>query len=178
MSETSSSSSSLSPETRQEIVTLIHEAFQSLNSMPAPPLAAPSQPPYMPPLTGNTAAGETLELTTNDLAYRDYKSLNAIAIPLSTYFSILVSHAETSGKVSRICMDFFKYNAHLIKIASEYEWSAVIAYHMAFFNKRCREMQEGNYSGWGKVDIELRSEHFRKAVVAFALHQVRPMQEI
>ncbi|KAJ3779732.1 hypothetical protein GGU10DRAFT_337764 [Lentinula aff. detonsa] len=192
MSETSSSSSSLSPETRQEIVTLIHEAFQSLNSMPAPPLAAPSQPPYTPPLTRNTAAGasssllslfpeveaasitaiithnfrasdlykldsryrdkterqilslkgETLELTTNDSAYRDYKSLNAIAIPLSTYFSILVSHAETSGK-----------------IASEYEWSAVIAYHMAFFNKRRREMQEGDYSGWGKVDMELRSGH-------------------
>ncbi|KAJ3793251.1 hypothetical protein GGU11DRAFT_692146 [Lentinula aff. detonsa] len=181
--------------------------------MPAPPLAAPSQPPYTPPLTGNTAAGasssllslfpeveaasitaiithdfrasdlykldsryrdkterqilslkgETLELTTNDSAYRDYKSLNAIAISLSTYFSILVSHAETSGKVSRICMDFFKYNAHLIKIASEYEWSAVIAYHMAFFNKRRREMQEGDYSGWGKVDMELRSEHLYSA---------------
>ncbi|KAJ3767103.1 hypothetical protein FB446DRAFT_696740 [Lentinula raphanica] len=107
--------------------------------------------------------GETLELTTNDTAYREYKSLNAIVIPLSTYFSILLCHAEASGKVSRISMDFFKYNAHLIRIASEYEWSAVIAYHMAFFNKRRREMQEGDYSGWGKVDMELRGEHLYSA---------------
>ncbi|KAJ3710537.1 hypothetical protein C8R42DRAFT_544841, partial [Lentinula raphanica] len=103
--------------------------------------------------------GETLELTTNDSSYREYKSLNAIAVPLSTYFSILVCHAEASGKVSRISLDFFKYNAHLIRISSEYEWPAVIAYHMAFFNKRRREMQEGDYSGWGKVDMELRGEH-------------------
>ncbi|KAJ3993524.1 hypothetical protein F5050DRAFT_1546638, partial [Lentinula boryana] len=107
--------------------------------------------------------GKTLELTTNDSAYREYKSLNAIAIPLSTYFSILVCHAETSGKVSQISTDFFKYNTHLIKIASEYEWSAVIAYHMAFFNKRRREMQEGDYSGWGKVNMELRSDHLYSA---------------
>ncbi|KAJ3759705.1 hypothetical protein FB446DRAFT_626399, partial [Lentinula raphanica] len=171
--------------------------------------AAPAQPPYTPPLTGNTAAGasssllslfpeveaatitaiithdfrasdlykldsryrdkterqilslkgETLELTTNDSAYREYKSLNSIAVPLSAYFSILVCHAEAAGKVSRISTDFLKYNAHLIRISSEYEWTAVVAYHMAFFNKRRREMQEGDYSGWGKVDMDLRGEH-------------------
>ncbi|KAJ3964062.1 hypothetical protein EV361DRAFT_812674, partial [Lentinula raphanica] len=107
--------------------------------------------------------GETLKLTTNDTAYRDYKSLNSVAIPLSTYFSILVCHAEVSSRISRISTDFFKYNAHLIKIASEYEWTAVVAYHMAFFNKRRREMQEGDFSGWGKVDMELRSEYLYSA---------------
>ncbi|KAJ3978889.1 hypothetical protein F5890DRAFT_1377207, partial [Lentinula detonsa] len=107
--------------------------------------------------------GETLELTTNNAAYREYKSLNAIAVPLSTYFSILLTHAEAAGKVSLIASDFFKYNAHLIKITSEYEWSAVVGYHMAFFNKRRREMQNGDYSGWGKVDMELRGEHLYNA---------------
>ncbi|KAJ3793701.1 hypothetical protein GGU11DRAFT_691260 [Lentinula aff. detonsa] len=107
--------------------------------------------------------GETLELTTNDAAYREYKSLNAIAVPLSTYFSILLTHAEAAGKVSLIASHFFKYNAHLIKITSEYEWSAVVGYHMAFFNKRRREMQNGDYFGWGKVDMELRGEHLYNA---------------
>ncbi|KAJ3816413.1 hypothetical protein F5880DRAFT_1494330 [Lentinula raphanica] len=190
MSETPSPGSSLSPEARQEIATLIQEALRSLSSTsPTPPPVAPA--PYTPPLTGNTAAGasssllslfpeveaatitaiithdfrasdlykldsrfrdkterqilslkgETLELTTNDSAYREYRSLNAIAIPLSTYFSILVCHAETSGKVSRMSMDFFKYNAHLIKIASEYEWSASlrITWHSSTsVAERCR----------------------------------------
>ncbi|KAJ3791941.1 hypothetical protein GGU11DRAFT_694085, partial [Lentinula aff. detonsa] len=102
-------------------------------------------------------------LTTNDAAYRKYKSLNAIAVPLSTYFSVLLTHTEAAGKVSLIASDFFKYNAHLIKITSEYKWSAVVGYHMAFFNKRRREMQNGDYSGWGKVDMELRGEHLYNA---------------
>ncbi|KAJ3991045.1 hypothetical protein F5050DRAFT_1534658, partial [Lentinula boryana] len=103
--------------------------------------------------------GEILELTTNDSAYCEYKSLNVIALPLSTYFSILMTHAEAAGRVSTIGTDFFKYNAHLIKVTSEYDWSAVVGYHMAFFNKRRCEMQSGDYSGWGKVDMELRGEY-------------------
>ncbi|KAL0572189.1 hypothetical protein V5O48_009771 [Marasmius crinis-equi] len=107
--------------------------------------------------------GETLELTTNDSAFKEYKSLSAVAVPLSTYFLIILTHAEAAGRVSTIAIDFFHYNAHLVKIASEYEWSAVVGYHMAFFNKRRREMQAGDYSGWGRVDLDLRGEYIYNA---------------
>ncbi|THU89500.1 hypothetical protein K435DRAFT_556885, partial [Dendrothele bispora CBS 962.96] len=103
--------------------------------------------------------GNTLELTNGDTASKEYKSLNSVAVPLSTYFSILMSHASAAGNVAKMGIGFFKYNAHLVQIASEYEWPSVRAYHMAFFNKRRREMQEGDYGGWGRINLELRGEH-------------------
>ena len=103
--------------------------------------------------------GTTLELTTNDTALKEYKSLNSILVPLSTYFSILIMHAQASGKAATISFNVLRYNGHLVKIASEYEWTAVVAYHMAFFAKRKREMSEGDYGGWGRIDLELQGEH-------------------
>lgn len=90
-----------------------------------------------------TLNGTTLELTSNDSALKDYKSLNSIAIPLDTYFSILIMHTQHTGHSASIAVNFFHYNAHLIKIASEYEWPAVVAYHMAFFAKQRLEMADG-----------------------------------
>ncbi|KAL0572164.1 hypothetical protein V5O48_009799 [Marasmius crinis-equi] len=81
--------------------------------------------------------GKTLKLTTNNSTFKDYKSLNAIATPLMVYFSIILMHAGATGQVTVMALDFFHYTAHLTKIASEYEWTAMVAYHMAFFNK-CR----------------------------------------
>ncbi|KAL0567968.1 hypothetical protein V5O48_014025 [Marasmius crinis-equi] len=92
-------------------------------------------------------------------ASKEYKSLSSVAVPLSTYFSIILAHAETTGRVSNMAIDFFRYNSHLVRIAGEYEWAAVVAYHMAFFGKRRREMQLGDYSGWGRIDVELQGEH-------------------
>ncbi|KAK0213323.1 hypothetical protein DFS33DRAFT_1377805 [Desarmillaria ectypa] len=43
--------------------------------------------------------------------------------------------------------------------AAEYEWHAVVSYHMAFFTKRRREMIDREYGGWGRIDLELRGEH-------------------
>ncbi|CAL1700629.1 unnamed protein product [Somion occarium] len=66
-----------------------------------------------------------------------YQNLDALMIPLNTYFSIL---------------------SHLIKIAAQYEWSAVLLYHFAFFARRCNEMLHGDYSGWAKIDVDLMEE--------------------
>lgn len=103
--------------------------------------------------------GTNLELTTNDSAAKDYKSLNSIMIPLSTYFSILILHSHNTGQSHKIGNWFFSYNAHLLHLASEYEWSAVLAYHMSFFAKRRREMAQGDYSGWSRMDYDLHGEH-------------------
>ncbi|KAL0567969.1 hypothetical protein V5O48_014026, partial [Marasmius crinis-equi] len=95
-------------------------------------------------------------------AFKKYKSLSSVAVPLSTYFSIILAHAKPTGRVSKMAIDFFRYNSHLIRIAGEYEWTAVVAYHMAFFNKRRQEMQLGDYSGWGRIDVELQGEHLHR----------------
>jgi len=44
----------------------------------------------------------TLELTTNDTALKEYKSLNSILVHLSTYFSILIMHAQASENLATI----------------------------------------------------------------------------
>src|SRR6202022_3624892 len=89
---------------------------------------------------------------------KDYKTLNSILIPLETYFSILLLHSHPNC-APLVGLGFFCYNAHWVKLASEYEWPAVLAYHMAFFAKRRREMLEGDYRGWGKIDFDLHGEH-------------------
>ncbi|PBK81256.1 hypothetical protein ARMGADRAFT_881894, partial [Armillaria gallica] len=103
--------------------------------------------------------GTKLELSNDDTALKEYKTLNSIIDPLSTYFSILIMHAQPSGKSALLAVQLFRYTAHLSRIASEYEWHVVVSYHMAFFTKRRREMMDGNYAGWGKIDLELRGEH-------------------
>ncbi|PBK86734.1 hypothetical protein ARMGADRAFT_864100, partial [Armillaria gallica] len=100
-----------------------------------------------------------LELSNNDAALKKYKTLNSIIDPLSTYFSILIMHAQASRKSALLAVQVLRYNAHLSRIASEYEWHAVVAYHMAFFTKRCREMIDGEYGSWGRIDLELHGEH-------------------
>ncbi|KAG7449842.1 uncharacterized protein BT62DRAFT_928592 [Guyanagaster necrorhizus] len=110
--------------------------------------------------------GTKLELFNDDAALKEYKTLNSIIDPLSTYFSILIMHAQPSGKSALLGIQVFCFTAHLSRIASEYEWHAVVSYHMAFFTKRCREVMDGDYAGWGKIDLEFRGEHlfpYRKA---------------
>ncbi|KAK0241007.1 hypothetical protein EDD85DRAFT_735717, partial [Armillaria nabsnona] len=99
--------------------------------------------------------GTKLELSNDDTALKEYKTLNSIVDPLSMYFSILIMHAQPSGKSAVLAVQFFCYTAHLSRIASEYKWHAVVLYHMAFFTKHHREMMDGDYVGWGKIDLEL-----------------------
>ncbi|KZP14064.1 hypothetical protein FIBSPDRAFT_708092, partial [Athelia psychrophila] len=100
--------------------------------------------------------GTSLEVASGDPATKEYKTLNSIIVPLSVYFAILLAHAGNSVSAqlaSTLGMHFFWYNAHLAKIASEYEWPAVLAYHMAYFNKRRREMADGIYDGWSSHNM-------------------------
>ncbi|PBK97291.1 hypothetical protein ARMGADRAFT_880964, partial [Armillaria gallica] len=103
--------------------------------------------------------GTKLELSNDDVVLKEYKTLNSIIDPLSTYFSILIIHAQASRKSALLAVQVLHYNAHLSRIASEYEWHAMVAYHMAFFTKHCREMINGEYSSWGRIDLELCGEH-------------------
>lgn len=50
------------------------------------------------------------------------------------------------------------------KLHDDYEWGAVVEYHMAFHTKRLREMIGGDFSQWGRVDAELREKLLRDKV--------------
>ncbi|GLB36092.1 hypothetical protein LshimejAT787_0303800 [Lyophyllum shimeji] len=95
--------------------------------------------------------GGTLELTSDDKALKEYKTPNSILVPLHTYFNILVQHAHHSRRSADVSFGFFRYCTHLTQVASEYEWHAVVPYHMAFFAKRRREMIDGDYSGFSEA---------------------------
>lgn len=87
-----------------------------------------------------------------------YKDLDSLLIPLNTYFSILSLHGLTNGQPIVLPCYFFRYSSHLLKISHQYEWSAVLLYHFAFFARRCNEMLNGDYSGWSKIDGDLMDE--------------------
>lgn len=87
-----------------------------------------------------------------------YKTLDSLLVPLNTYFSILCVHAMSNGHPITLPLHFFHYSSHLVKIAAQYEWHAVLLYHFAFFARRCSEMLHGNYAGWDKIDVDLMEE--------------------
>ncbi|GBE79561.1 hypothetical protein SCP_0207610 [Sparassis crispa] len=87
-----------------------------------------------------------------------YRTLDSLLVPLNAYFSILSLHGLAHGQPAMLPCYFFRYNSHLVKLASQYEWPAVLSYHLAFFDRRCKEMRLGDYSGWGKVDVQLMEE--------------------
>ncbi|PSR72917.1 hypothetical protein PHLCEN_2v11220 [Hermanssonia centrifuga] len=87
-----------------------------------------------------------------------YQTLDSLLVPLNTYFSILCIHGLSNGQPVTLPCHFFRYSSHLIKIAAQYEWQAVLLYHFAFFARRCCEMSQGSYAGWEKIDVDLMEE--------------------
>ncbi|KZS91108.1 hypothetical protein SISNIDRAFT_487797 [Sistotremastrum niveocremeum HHB9708] len=90
----------------------------------------------------------------------DYPTPHSLIIPLLIYFQILAAHAfasgydepESSHLISRYTSTYF---IHLTWLIGEYEWPAVLRYHMDFYAKRRHEMASGIYSNWETVDENL-----------------------
>ncbi|KAJ7758936.1 hypothetical protein DFH07DRAFT_722349, partial [Mycena maculata] len=95
-------------------------------------------------------------LQLNDSKHKAYKNLNFIVFPLHTYFAILLEHIPTSSGRG-VASYFLWYLTHLETLATEFEWAAVLEYHMLFFNQRRNEMLTGHYLAWGASDITLLS---------------------
>jgi hypothetical protein len=101
--------------------------------------------------------GSTHEFEVSNCATKDYKSLNSIILPLNAYFAILSAHIPNQQMIPLV---FFQYLSHLQKITSDYEWAAVLKYHILFFNCCWMEMLElGDYSQWADADTGLMSEY-------------------
>ncbi|KAF9254392.1 hypothetical protein L218DRAFT_811052, partial [Marasmius fiardii PR-910] len=93
---------------------------------------------------------------------KDYPSLAALVWPLSLYFRILIQFAISGRKldvVAALTDSLFKYMDHLFDLNGQYEWSAVLQYHMDYHALRCWEMVASNYEGWGDLDIKLMALH-------------------
>ncbi|KIK54230.1 hypothetical protein GYMLUDRAFT_249686 [Collybiopsis luxurians FD-317 M1] len=101
---------------------------------------------------------ETLDKSQGSV--KDYPSLDSLLIPLSTYFSILISYALMGGKPKVGCalaLRSHSYIASLMEMAKEFQWSYVLEYHVQYMNIRCQEMKQGNYLGWGPIDAQLHT---------------------
>jgi hypothetical protein len=82
--------------------------------------------------------------------HKAYKNLNSILLPLNTYFGILTAHANGT-----LATYFHRHTAHLVTLASEYKWVAVLEYHTLFFNRQRGDMLNGDYVSWGTPDLAL-----------------------
>ncbi|KAG6905820.1 hypothetical protein DXG01_000537 [Tephrocybe rancida] len=111
--------------------------------------------------------GSTLRVKA-DTTMKDYPTPYSIEASLLVYMCILVAHA-TSTQVSVVTHATMLYLVSFLKLCSEYEWSAVLNYHMAFFAPCCHEMFSGEYGGWSTIDIKLQANYlngFCKRVTA------------
>lgn len=100
----------------------------------------------------------TLSLQSAPAATETYATLDSLLVPLNAYFSVLCVHELSKSQSPMLPYHFFRYSSHLVKIAAQYEWAAVLSYHLASFSRRCKEMRKGDFAGWGRVDMDLMEQ--------------------
>ncbi|EPS92742.1 hypothetical protein FOMPIDRAFT_1106331, partial [Fomitopsis schrenkii] len=113
------------------------------------------------------AERSVLDLTGDSITLRktstkDYPSYNSLVPPLTVYFSILSAFVASSNNISllfEVTRATMMYLHRLELFREEYQWSAVLAYHMDFHHLRLREMAHGDFTGWGRIDSELKAEY-------------------
>ncbi|EPT02899.1 hypothetical protein FOMPIDRAFT_1029190 [Fomitopsis schrenkii] len=142
-------------------------------SFPAFSMASGSQPtPGMSLLDQfpSVKAGVLLDIARHDFEPSDLYKLDSkyrdkaerSVLDLSVYFRILTAFASSSGNPLFSChvaTSTMEYLCQLQKFHEEYQWSAVLSYHMEFHHRRLREMTRGDYSKWGMIDASLQVQH-------------------
>ncbi|KAJ7126530.1 hypothetical protein C8R43DRAFT_817615, partial [Mycena crocata] len=85
--------------------------------------------------------------------FREYSTPDSVIIPLHNYFAILLAHHPCAYGLSAY---LFSYLTHIQTLAADYDWNAVLRYHMLFFNRRIREMEaDGTFCAWSTPDLSL-----------------------
>ncbi|KZT22697.1 hypothetical protein NEOLEDRAFT_1137727 [Neolentinus lepideus HHB14362 ss-1] len=83
----------------------------------------------------------------------EYPETHTLFRPLFEYFAVLGEYVPEMKELGR------KYAGDLKTIASPSMYAmkreAVLEYHMKFFEERCKEMREGRFDGWTKIDTKL-----------------------
>ncbi|KAF6765524.1 hypothetical protein DFP72DRAFT_867991 [Ephemerocybe angulata] len=109
---------------------------------------------------GRPLAAETKGKASTSSSLR-YKSVFDLVVPLLTYFQVLGAFAATSGTaldVLHVMRGGMVYVSHIIDLSTRYQWEAVVRYHTRFHDARLVDMEEGDYSGWGRKDIDLMAD--------------------
>ena len=85
-------------------------------------------------------------------------SIHCLLPTLVTYFSVLQLFAASSGDAvaaSSIGIGSQCYIAHILDLHQQYEWPAMVKYHIHFhLQQRCK-MADGDYNGWLWADPDL-----------------------
>ncbi|KAJ7660531.1 hypothetical protein B0H17DRAFT_1144963 [Mycena rosella] len=84
----------------------------------APPASVPIVPPTTPIVPGPGFVGPL--------------TANSIEAPLTVYFRILIAYSAGTGKTMEVALCLLSYLESFLKLRTDYEWAAVLAYHMAF----------------------------------------------
>lgn len=75
----------------------------------------------------------------------DYPTSHSLILPLLTYVGILTAAASGPEQALTISLAFNRYLAILTRFTAEFQWSAVLAYHMEFHMHHRIDMREGFY---------------------------------
>lgn len=89
---------------------------------------------------------------------RDYPTLQSLLVPLTIYFRVLQAWIAVSGdaEATRVVGEAaLRYNMHILDLQGQYQWPAVVRYHMHFHERRRVDMERGDYSKWAVGDREL-----------------------
>lgn len=100
-------------------------------------------------------------VSTTDRSTKEYPTFQSLARPLSIYFSILLAYAHQSrnAQLPSLMRNTFRYNAQLVTLYSEYQWSSVLVFHHEYMLERISEMRTGDYSGWKDRGADLRADY-------------------
>ncbi|KAJ3886043.1 hypothetical protein GG344DRAFT_29943, partial [Lentinula edodes] len=107
---------------------------------------------------GRIVAGHPIRSPDDYDPYLQYPNIESLLPHLFAYFSVLASCARVSGMTNVACTVMhgsYIYVVSLIDMANQFEWPYVLDYHIGYMNKRLCEMKQGDYTGWGPIDLDL-----------------------
>ncbi|KAF7424696.1 hypothetical protein PC9H_010007 [Pleurotus ostreatus] len=93
---------------------------------------------------------------------RELPTFTAFMKALMVYFDILSAHVRISTSnidmLGYLTHGVFCYVKNLYHYIGTYAYETVLQFHMIFHAKRLFEMQDGDYSGWSRIDSDLVAE--------------------
>ncbi|KAG8710590.1 hypothetical protein FRC08_016969 [Ceratobasidium sp. 394] len=111
-------------------------------------------------------AGESgIKLIDNsERTVKDYKTLDSIIVPLSTFFLILAAAVPAPSRGAFQCA-YTRYISYLAEISARYRWHAVYKYHVEFFANRILRSQDGDWLSWAVPDQEIAGQWLHGSVI-------------
>ncbi|KAL4257522.1 hypothetical protein AB1N83_011032 [Pleurotus pulmonarius] len=131
-------------------------------------LASSNNKPIVPTSLFYTAEGFQVA---EPAVTRELPNFHVFQKALTLYFDIISTHVRlTTGNVltlAQVCHGSLFYLKQLNHYMTIYTYRTVLDFHMAFHARRLREMEEGDFSGWSRMDSELVLEILQPSLSIF-----------